>query len=438
MKKNLLIVLALFSFQICSAQYEVKVYAGTGVAGLKNGALLEANFRHPFGICIDAVGNLYMADNENNCIRKIGVDGKVATFAGSSTKGFKDGNVAQALFAGPTALCFDLDSNLLVTDFENQRIRKISKQGIVSTIAGTGIAGFKDTIASFAQFNYPRGICVDTKGNIYIGDSWNHRIRKIDLNNKVSTFAGGGDTIGVQSKGNYIDAKGPNARFYTPCEIKIAPNNTIYVADAFNHRIRKIDSSSNVTTIAGSGASGNNAGGFFDGRNLEARFNTPTTLYLDSNLDIYLGDGANHRVRKISKDSVSTFAGTGDAGMDDGPADLSTFNFPRGIVKNKNGEMFVVDYNNHSIRKISVLKTIGIGQESISKISISPNPFQTKIIVDMPIQSRYSIFSVEGRLLSWGECALGKNEIDLNFLSKGLYLIRFHELNVSRQLIKQF
>lgn len=425
MKKTFLLFSFLFSFYGAFSQYEVSLFAGTGASGFKNGPLLEANFKHPFGICIDQMGNMFLADNENNCIREIKTNGTVSTFAGSATKGFKDGPAASALFAGPTALCFDLDSNLLVCDFENQRIRKISKQGIVTTIAGTGVAGFKDSSdALSAQFNYPRGICVDKLGNIYIGDSWNHRIRKIDINNSVTTFAGGGDTIGVQSKGSFVNGNSSNARFYTPCEIKIDQFQNIYVADAYNHRIRKIDENGNVTTVAGSGESGNTAGGFENGDVGTAKFNTPTTLFVDTNLDIYLGDGANHRVRKISKGMVSTFAGDGNSGMDDGPDSLATFDFPRGVVKNKTGDFFIVDYNNHSIRKIAKTNLNVIPINNQINFSVSPNPFQNKIYINAPKDLNYSIFNVDGKKMSMGQVPIGASTIELSDFPLGIYFLK--------------
>ncbi len=130
---------------------------------------------------------------------------------------------------------------MYVSDFINQRIRKISNDMEVTTIAGSGQAGYLEGPADEAKFNYPRGICLDDTGNIYIGDSWNHRIRKISTDGIVSTWAGGGTTIGVQSVGDYVDASDTAARFYTPCEVSIDQFNNIFVADAYNHRIRKID-----------------------------------------------------------------------------------------------------------------------------------------------------------------------------------------------------
>ncbi|MCD4729587.1 MAG: hypothetical protein K8R74_03225, partial [Bacteroidales bacterium] len=326
----LLFVNFLFIADISGQNY-VTTYAGTGSPGFVNGDTSIASFNKPFGICIDQIGNLYLADAYNHCIRKISIEGIVSTYAGTGQAGYLDGDTSEAKFNQPINICLDEDGNMYVSDFLNQRIRKISSDMIVSTIAGTGIAGYQNGNASEAQFNYPRGICLDDTGNIYIGDSWNHRIRKISIDGIVSTWAGGGNTIGVQSVGDYVDASDTAARFYTPCELSIDQYNNIFVADAYNHRIRKIDSGRMVSTIAGSGGFGPNGGGFQNGPGDQARFDTPTALQVILDGSVFVGDGANNVLRQIGTDNmVTTFAGSGESGFLNGPDTLAQFNFPRG------------------------------------------------------------------------------------------------------------
>ncbi|MEZ5194965.1 MAG: hypothetical protein R2764_00780 [Bacteroidales bacterium] len=198
--------MSLFSGSFLCAQNYVTTCAGTGSPGFVNGDTSIAQFNRPFGICLDAQGNLYLADAYNHRIRKISTEGVVSTYAGTGTAGYLDGPADEARFNQPINICMDGDGNMFVSDFLNQRIRKISSDMIVTTIAGTGIAGLQEGPVDQAKFNYPRGICLDDTGNIYIGDSWNHRIRKISPEGMVSTWAGGGTTIGVQSVGDYIDA----------------------------------------------------------------------------------------------------------------------------------------------------------------------------------------------------------------------------------------
>ncbi len=224
----LIVVFVLLVNPLQSQNY-VSIYAGTGSSGFVNGDTSIASFNRPFGICIDTAGNLYIADAYNNCIRKISTDGQVSIYAGSGTAGYLDGEASEAKFNQPLNICLDDEGNMYVSDFINQRIRKISSDMMVTTIAGTGQSGHQNGAAAEAKFNYPRGICIDDTGNLYIGDSWNHRIRKISVDGVVSDWAGGGTVIGVQSVGDYVDASDTAARFYTPCELSIDQFNNIFV-----------------------------------------------------------------------------------------------------------------------------------------------------------------------------------------------------------------
>ncbi len=379
------ILTIIFASAVHSQNY-VTTYAGTGSPGFVNGDTSIASFSHPFGICIDPEGNLFIADAYNNCIREISNDGIVSTYAGTGVAGYLDGEASQAEFNQPINICLDAEENMYVSDFLNQRIRKITTDMMVTTLAGNGQAGLLDGPALQAKFNYPRGICLDDTGNIYIGDSWNHRIRRISTSGTVTTWAGGGSTIGVQSVGAYLDGNDTSARFYTPCELSIDTANTIFVADAYNHRIRKIDANRVVSTVAGSGSSGPNSGGFQDGPGTEARFNTPTAVYMATNGNIFVGDGVNQRVRKIDTASnVSTFAGSGETGFLDGIDSLAQFNFPRGTVIDYDlHRMYVVDYNNHAIRIIHLSSITGFSpdNELVEDFSIFPNPTSGEITIN--------------------------------------------------------
>lgn len=413
------------------AQNFVTMYAGTGSPGYVNGDTSIASFNKPFGICIDQQGNLFIADAYNHVIRKISTEGIVSTYAGSGVAGYLDGEASQAKFNQPINICFDPSGNMYVSDFLNQRIRKIDASGWVTTIAGSGQAGLLDGVAAVAQFNYPRGICLDDTGNIYIGDSWNHRIRKISTDGLVTTWAGGGSTIGVQSVGDYADGSDTSARFYTPCELSIDGLNNIFVADAYNHRIRMIDPLRMVTTVAGSGESGPNSGGFLDGPALEARFNTPTAVFVAMDGNIYVGDGINQRVRIINTEMmVSTFAGSGDTGFENGPDSLATFNFPRGCVMDDNlHRLYVVDYNNHAIRIIHLSTSTGTGNlfQITDDFLIFPNPSNGNINLDVPWDNlSYSIFMKDQS----GKIVLLKNhvssaitELNLDHLKPGCYYL---------------
>ncbi len=385
-----------FLFVLCfcaslsvDCQNVVSTFAGNGEAGLVNGDIEGARFSGPFGICKDKDGNLYIADAENHCIRKITQEGEVSTYVGGA-EGYQDGIAAFARFNQPINICADEEGNLYVSDFLNHRIRKVSTDGIVSTVAGSGEDGFLNGTGEEAKFNYPRGIVIDKEGNLFVADSWNHRIRKIDLAaNEVTTHAGGGIFTGVGSAGDWKDGKGAAARFYTPSGLSIDEGGNLYVADPFNHRIRKIDTDRNVTTIVGEGAIGHNNGGFLDGTASTAILNTPTDVYWSASGHLIIGDTFNNRVRllDISSNMVTTIAGTGTAGYVDGLDSIAELNYPRGIVANETADsILVVDYNNHAIRQI-VLNSIStaIEENPVNKSKVDfylfPNPANNHINV---------------------------------------------------------
>jgi len=426
----ILILLLFFSLNVYS-QNSVTTYCGTGSPGFVNGDTSVASFNKPFGICIDYSGNVYLADAYNHCIRKIGTDGQVSTYAGTGIAGFLDGPATTARFNQPINICFDGEGNMLVSDFINQRIRKISSDMQVTTIAGTGAAGYQNGPADQAKFNYPRGICVDDAGNIFIGDSWNHRIRKISINNIVSDWAGGGTTIGVQSVGDYVDASDTAARFYTPCELSIDQYHNIYVADAYNHRIRKIDASRMVTTHAGSGGFGPNGGGFQNGTADEAQFNVPTACHVITDGTVFVGDGSNQRVRKIATDAiVSTFAGTGETGFGDGPDSLATFDFPRGTVFDYElSRLYVVDYNNHAIRIIHIDQFTNVANHPvINKILLYPNPVKENLFIELDAnfsKLQILLYANDGALVRSFSANNEKTvKLDLSDLEPGYYFLQ--------------
>ena len=414
-----------------SSQNYVTTYAGTGSIGFVNGDTSIASFNKPFGICIDNDGNLYIADAYNHCIRKISTDGEVSTYAGTGTAGYQDGGASIAKFNQPINICMDDEGNMYVSDFINQRIRKISTNMLVTTIAGTGVAGYQNGPVTEAQFNYPRGICLDDTGNIYIGDSWNHRIRKISVGDIVSDWAGGGPTIGVQSVGDYVDASDTAARFYTPCELSIDQDNNIFVADAYNHRIRKIDANRMVTTVAGSSGFGPDGGGFQNGPGDEAMFDVPTAVYASQDGNIFVGDGANQVMRRIDPEYyVTTFAGSGEAGFVNGVDSLAMFDFPRGSVRDYNlNRLYVVDYNNHAIRIIHLDSFVGKEdfEAEAENVRIFPNPSSGQFFIEFDnaeLEYKIQITNLQGNVVYHQDnCINNKLELNLSDVISGIYYV---------------
>lgn len=224
-------------------QARVTTLAGDGIPGAVDGPAATSRFDDPFGVALDSRGRIYVADAGNsNRIRSIAPDGTVATLAGGK-EGFADGVGAAAAFHTPSALAFDHEGNLYVADTGNHAIRKIDKNGTVTTLAGDGSPGDSDGIGRAARFNGPVGLAVDDAGIVYVADSYNDRIRRIGRDGMVTTVAGSGQP-------GYVDGIAANAGFDTPSAVAVTTNGTLYVADTGNNAIRRIDVDGTVTTIA--------------------------------------------------------------------------------------------------------------------------------------------------------------------------------------------
>jgi streptogramin lyase len=221
----------------------VSTFAGSGASGLANGMADTSSFNSPLGVAVDGSGNVYVADYGNDLIRKITPAGTVSTLAGSGATGADDGNPADATFDLPEGVAVDAADNVYVADNGNNLIRKITPAGVVSTLAGSGMAGSSNGTGTAASFNSPFGIAVDAAGNVYVADSGNNLIRKITPSGVVSTFAGNG------SKGA-VNATGTAASFNTPSGLAIDSKGNLYVADENNNLIRKITTAGVVSTIA--------------------------------------------------------------------------------------------------------------------------------------------------------------------------------------------
>lgn len=333
----------------------VTTLAGNGTQGHVDGSggpNGTAELTCPTAVAVDASGNVF--DVDWNSVRKIDPAGNVTTIAGSPKAGYADGPGAVAEFNNLSGIAIDASGNIYVGDGENERIRKIDPQGNVTTLAGNGIAGFADGTggpSGTAEFDYPRGVAVDGHGNVYVADTNNYRVRKIDTSGNVSTFAGNG----VQG---YVDGSlGPSgtAEFYGPTDVAISSQGALYIADSESLRIREVDASGTMTTVAGTGG-GSPVGWARDGTGGpygSAQFYMPQGVAVDSQGNVYVGDTWDNRVRKIDPSgNVTTLAGNGVAGFVDGPGATAEFSMPCGVAVDALGNVFVADSWNAAIRKI--------------------------------------------------------------------------------------
>ncbi len=370
-----------------------------GVVGNANNAGTNASFNGPCGIALDAAGNIYVADSGNNLIRQITPAGVVSTLAGSGVAGNGNGTGIGASFNAPAALAVDALTNVYVADYGNHQIRQITPAGVVSTLAGSGAAGYTDAIGTNSFFNQPSGIAIDNLGTLYVADSGNNMIRTVTSSGGVVGTLAGSTTFGsangsgtnaqfyspqgvavdsalnvyvgdflnntirkVTSLGSVstlagaagisgsADAAGTNARFWGPQGLAVDASGNVYVADSLNGTVRAVTSAGAVTTRAGSPSSGS-----ADGAGIAARFSLPISVATDAGGNLYVADSANNTVRKMTGSrTVSTYAGlAGNPGSADGTGTNAQFQGPQGAAVDSTGNVYVTDTGNHTIRKIT-------------------------------------------------------------------------------------
>lgn len=301
--------------------------AGDGVAGFRDGPALQARFADPYGVAVSAAGRVYVADaGDNNRIRVIAADGNAGTLAGSE-EGFADGVGSAARFNTPSGLALDAAGTLYVADTGNHAIRKVTPQGLVSTVAGTGVAGFRDGPAAQAQFDGPVGVAVDAQGRIYVADTYNDRIRVIGPDGMVSTLAGG-------EQPGFVDGRGAEARFDTPCALAVDAQGTLWIADPRNHAIRRLTPDGTVSTLASTLA-----------EDTEALLRRPLSIAVTHDGFLYVGESGHGRVLQYSPTGQMT-ALTGATALDE------RLLRPSGLAVDAAGAVYAVDAQSARVHRI--------------------------------------------------------------------------------------
>jgi len=319
-----------------------------GVYGSVNGTGSAARFNDPIGLAVDTNGNVYVTDEGNNTIRKVTPTGVVTKIAGGvGAAGFVDGTGTDAEFNGPYGVAMDRAGNLYVGDANNNAIRKLTFDGTnwtVVTPAGLGTTGTNDGVGSDARFNAPRGVAVDSATNVYVADSGNDTIRKVTRVGTtwlVTTLAGEAGVVGS------TDGTGSNALFSAfPCGVAVDSATNVYVADSANNTIRKmnlVESNWEVTTLAGMPPG-------------SGQFANPYAVAMDSANNLYVAD--HNAIRQVTPAGVvTTLAGQMSAGTNDGPGTVARFNRVEGLAVDINGNIFVADSGNYTIRKVTPVGT---------------------------------------------------------------------------------
>jgi sugar lactone lactonase YvrE len=316
----------------------VSTFAGSGTGGLLNGLGAAAQLNNPQGICFDAQGNMYVADSFNSVIRKITPTGTVSTYAGTGASGYTDGPAASAQFYAPKGVAADALGNIYVADMGNNMIRKISISGIVSTLAGRYTPGYVDATGTSAAFKSPADVAVDASGNVYVADKGNNIIRAITATGVVTTLAG-------NTAQGEVDATGTAAYFNAPNSISIDASGVLYVVDANNFSLRKVTTAGVVTSILGN---------YY----LKGVVFSPVSARSDSKGNIFIADVTSRILEITTGNILLPLAGSATStGFANGTNTSALFNSPQGIAVDAQGNVYIADYYNNMIRKMTVTTT---------------------------------------------------------------------------------
>jgi sugar lactone lactonase YvrE len=413
---------------------EIVTIAGNGVSGFSGdgGPATNASLKNAQSFTFDTFGNLFIADGENNRIRKISVlDRRITTIAGTGVQGYSgDGGFANlAQINGPVGIAFDNNGNLYFSDLRNSVIRKIDKFGIITTFAGNGISGCAgDGISAIlANLRAPYSLSFGKDDNLYFSDISCNCVRKIDNSGVITTIAG------IKESPGYSGDGGPatNAKMVYPGHIAVDNRkNALYIPDYVNCRVRKVDLiSSIITTFAGNGVPGLSGDG---GQATLASFRTPNSVSVDSLGNVFICDNIGHNIRKVDTlGFISRLAGTGEAGYSpDGTiATDAKLNRPNFTVTDKWGNVYFCDTYNHLVRRINY-NTTSVKEQPIThiKASIFPNPAHEYVTVKTE-----SIAINELQLLDVTGCAVhssvykahkGEIKLVITHLPTGIYLLK--------------
>ncbi len=329
-----------------AASGDISTVAGDGTPGFSGdgGPAVSAQLNNPSGVAVDSSGNVYFADRGNNRIRKIDqATGEISTVAGNG-------------LTYPHAVAVDSDGNLYIADNGNNRIRKVDKTtGEISTVAGNGVRGFSGDggAATSAHLALPTGVAVDSSGNLYIADQDNNRIRKVDkATGTISTVAGNGGR-GYSGDGGLANETSLN----NPIGVAVDSSGDVYIADTGNSRIRKVDQiTGKISTVAGTGRQGYSGDG---GPATSAQLTIPFEIAVDASGNLYFADYGNNRIRKVDTGGmISTVAGGGTSGSGDGgPATSAKLSSPFGVAVDSSGNVYIGDSRNNRIRKVEPLSS---------------------------------------------------------------------------------
>lgn len=402
--KLVLPLLFLFIYSFGSRAQIITTVAGSGDTTFGDGGpAINASFIGPSGVALDSKGNFYVSDSYHNRIRKINTAGIITTIAGTGVQGYNGDNIpaTSAQIYRPVGITFDNNDILFFCDAFNNRVRRIDTFGIITTVAGNGLDVYNgDGIsATSAAINTPHWVAFDTSGNMYITDYGNHRVRKVATSGTISTIAGTG--IAGYSGDNALAV---DAQVNSPYGIALDDSQNIYFVDEDENVVRKINGSGTITTFAGNSTAVSLGDG---GPATACSLNRPFGIAIDKNNSVYITDGANYRVRKVTESIISTVAGTGTFGFsgDNGLATAADLSFPCGIaIDNFGGVIYLTDFFNARVRRLLWPAGVNMLTKYRPELNINPNPskgeFSCTILSETKELFNVSITDVNGKVIN--------------------------------------
>ena len=362
----------------------ITTVAGNGPQGFAGdgGPAASASLNYPYGVAVDASGNLFIVDFNNYRIRKVTASGTITTVAGNGTPGYSDyTGPATAVSSSPHGVAVDASGNLFIAD-GYFRIRKVSASGIMTTFAGGGNEpvgfGGDGGPAISAELALPWGVALDASGILFITDSGNYRIRKVSASGIITTVAGNG-VLGFSGDGGPATA----ASFSTLAGVAVDASGNLFIADTGNSRIRKVSASGIITTVAGNGTFNFSGDG---GPAISASLYGPDGVAVDTSGNLFIADTGNSRIRKVSASGIiTTVAGGGTGGLGDGgPASSASLYEPAGVAVDASGNLFIADTLNNRIREVSAATPSGSPvaiplPAAVTDVDVNPNTNQVYV-----------------------------------------------------------
>ena len=444
MKKRLYLLFIVFFFSLTGYSQTITTIAGTGAFDCSDdgGLAIDGGLGGAQSVAVDMAGNVYVSESNCDRIRKINTSGIISTIAGDEDTGYSH-NGAPATSCGlhmPTGVTTDRLGNVYIADNLGNAVRKVNTAGVISTVAGTGMDGYNgDNIpATSAQLDKPYDIAVDGLGNVYIGEMGNRRVRKVSTDGIITTVAGNGDDLepGVNGQpatavglgpvaGVAVDASG---NLYVSCY-----NSASHFGSDSVNEVFRVNAAGVVNSIAGTGAGGYSGEG---GPATAALLSHPTKVATDNSGNVYIADMGNNRIRKIDASGIiTTFAGNGTGGFsgDNGPAASCELNGPAGIAFDADGNMFVADKSNERIRRIANVSTAVNALTETKSLAVYPNPAANEVTISYTEKiTNVAVYDIFGQVAYLRNYNAEQVQVNVADLPAGVYLVKVNGTAVRR------